>query len=277
VKVVKFFLCVVVVLAAFWPSVGKGMASSSNMLKDAKSYKIYYNAPNKRILSEMTNYDFVIIEPYHYTAAQVKQIKAKGTKVYGYISTMEAANWNQELMKRFAPEDFFYRNDQKIYYPEWDSYLMDITSVHYRGVLMEEIQNHIAQKGFDGIFLDTVGDIDNEHKGDVLLEQQQGLKTFLQDIQAKYPHLSMIQNWGFGTLKTTTAPYVDAIMWEDFHYKKVSRDGWSLDRIRDLQLLRKQYGLEVLTVSFTEKGKSALFAKQNGFIHFHTNRGYDVW
>ncbi|UOY92221.1 endo alpha-1,4 polygalactosaminidase [Ectobacillus sp. JY-23] len=276
-KVVKFLFCVVVALAAFWPSIGKVQASLVNPLKGAKTYKIFYNAPNKRMLSQLATYDFVIIEPYHYNATKIQQLQAKGTKVYGYISTMEAASWNQELMKRFAAKDFFYRGGKKVHYAEWDSYLMDITSVHYRGILMEEIKKHIVEKGFDGIFLDTVGDIDNEHTGSVLLQQRQGMKTFLQGIQKKYPNLSLIQNWGFATLKSTTAPYVDAIMWEGFHYKSVARDEWSLNRIRDLHALRKQYEIEVLTVSSAEKEKSTLLAKQNGFIHFHTNRGYDAW
>ncbi|WP_162144555.1 endo alpha-1,4 polygalactosaminidase [Ectobacillus panaciterrae] len=278
-KAARFIACLMFAFAAFLPNGARAMETGNmpNVLNSMKSYKIFYNAPNSQIISQLGTYDFVMIEPYHYTAEQIQKIKASGTRVFGYISTMEAANWNQQLMAQFEPQDYFYRDGEKVHFAQWDSYLMDIASPHYQQILMSEIEKNIAAKGFDGIFLDTVGDIDNEHSGTVLQTQREGMKMFLKGIKETYPGMALIQNWGFETLKTTTAPYVNAIMWEDFNYSTVAKDQWSLDRIQDLQTLHSQYNIEVLTVSCAEKTKSTQLAQKYGFIHYHTNRGYDIW
>ncbi|MFX3623156.1 MAG: endo alpha-1,4 polygalactosaminidase [Ectobacillus sp.] len=278
-KTMKYaFVCLVLAVTSLF-QMQAASAAAPNILDGQGSYKIYYGAPNNRILAQLGSYDFVIIEPYHYSSEQIKQIQENGTLVFGYISTMEAANWNTVLMAKMEPGDFFYRGGEKVRYTQWDSYLMDIASVHYRQVLMDEIKMQIAEKGFDGIFLDTVGDIDDEHGNNitVLNEQRQGMKELLEGIKQQYPSMALIQNWGFETLKTTTAPYVNAIMWENFNYRAVAKDAWSLNRIKDLQQLQQSYGLEVLTVSFAQQAQSAQFAKKHGFIHYHAGRGYDRW
>lgn len=39
-----------------------------------------------------------------------------------------------------------------MYFSEWDSYLVDMTSAHYQELLLEEIKTQIVQKGLDGVF-----------------------------------------------------------------------------------------------------------------------------
>ena len=47
---------------------------------------------------------------------------------------------------------------------------MNLTSTHYQDILLAEIEKQIVQKGLDGVFLDTVGNInsylpEDEQKG----------------------------------------------------------------------------------------------------------------
>ncbi|MYL37440.1 endo alpha-1,4 polygalactosaminidase [Halobacillus litoralis] len=253
-------------------------AQSSNPLSNVQSYKIYYDYPTDAILNQMQAYDAVMIEPVLYTKDQIETIQQSGTLVYGYINTMEADNWNTALISQLEESDFFHRDGERVYYPEWDSYLTDITSDHYQQVLLAEIEKQITAKGLDGVFLDTVGNIDNEHCGsDVLDDQRAGMAVFLQEIRRQHPSLSLIQNWGFGTLSTTTYPYVDGIMWENFNYSTVSTNQWSQNRIEDLQQLQTETGLEVLTVSFTEKTKSTNYAASKNFKHYHESSHYNAW
>ncbi|MFK3959805.1 endo alpha-1,4 polygalactosaminidase [Guptibacillus hwajinpoensis] len=253
--------------------------AASHPLSDVTSYKVYYDAPTTRLITKMKQYDVMIIEPVYYSKQQISEIKSSGTKVYGYINTMEADNWNTALINQLNEDDFFHRNGERVHYTEWDSYLTDITSVHYRDVLLSEVTEQIADKGLDGVFLDTVGDIDNEHweNPTVLQAQQEGMVTFLQQIKQEHPSLSLIQNWGFQTLKNYTSPYVDAIMWENFNYSTVSKDEWSNDRMADLKDIQQETNLAVFTVSTEQKWKSISYAESNGFIHFHTRNGYNSW
>lgn len=253
--------------------------ATSHPLSDVTSYKVYYDAPTTRLIAKMKQYDVMIIEPVYYSKQQISEIKSSGTKVYGYINTMEADNWNTALINQLNEDDFFHRNGERVHYTEWDSYLTDITSVHYRDVLLSEVTKQIADKGLDGVFLDTVGDIDDEHWENpaVLQAQQEGMVTFLQQIKQEHPSLSLIQNWGFQTLKDYTSPYIDAIMWENFNYTTVSKDEWSKDRMADLKDIQQETNLAVFTVSTEQKWKSTAYAKSNGFVHFHTRNGYNSW
>ncbi|MBN6186790.1 endo alpha-1,4 polygalactosaminidase [Aneurinibacillus sp. BA2021] len=254
-------------------------AANPSPFQNVTSYKIFYGKPTTRIFSEMKNYNLVIVEPYQYTKAEVERIKKGGTMVIGYVSAMEVAAWNQTLLNKCEPADFFLRNNEKVHFTEWDSYLMDITSPHYQQVLLDEVRNQVAAKGFDGVFLDTVGDIDDQHGNDpvMLTLQQFGMATVMSEIKAQFPGLYLIQNWGFGTLANYTAPYVDGFMWENFEYTVVAKDQWAQDRIAELHALQQKYAFSVFTVSFNGKAKSTDYANKQGFIHFHTTKGFDVW
>ncbi len=275
-KRVTSFLCILLLgVLLMTPLTGK--AQQNNPLDAAKTYKVYYDAPSAAKIKKMQQYDVMIIEPVFYTPAQIKEIKKYGTKVYGYINTMEADNWNVDLMKKLNESDFFHRDGQRIHYAEWDSYLTDITSAHYQTVLMQEIEKQIVVKGLDGVFLDTVGNIDNEHSGQpqILEQQQVGMTKFLKSVKVKHPALSLIQNWGFGTLKYHTYPYVDGIMWENFNYSSVANDQWSKDRMADLQKLSQTQDIKTLTISSVQGAKSAAYAQKNGFLHLKSNVDLD--
>ncbi len=250
-----------------------------NPLDGVKNYQVYYGHPNETIIKDMQNYDLVIIEPLHYTKAQVEQIKLRGTKVLGYISVMEVATWNTGLMSKLQSGDFFTRNGQRVHYPEWDSYLTNIASTHFQGLLLTEIQNQVVAKGIDGVFMDTVGDIDNEHLNNptVLKQQRDGLVNFLKEARARYGNIAMVQNWGFDTLETSTATYVDGIMWESFNADTIKSDAWSQNMIKKLQAVDAKHSVKTLTISTRQSAESHKLAKDSGFIHFHEADEYVNW
>jgi len=250
-----------------------------NPLDGVKNYQVYYGHPTAAILKDMQNYDLVIIEPLHYTKAQVEQIKARGTKVLGYISVMEVATWNTGLMSKLQSGDFFTRNGQRVHYSEWDSYLTNIASPHFQGLLLTEIQNQVVAKGIDGVFMDTVGDIDNEHLNNptVLKQQRDGLVNFLKQARVRYGEIAMVQNWGFDTLETSTAPYVDGIMWESFNADTIKSDAWSQNMIKKLQAVDAKHSVKTLTISTRLSADSHKLAKDSGFIHFHEADAYVNW
>ncbi|TCI57473.1 glycosyl hydrolase [Exiguobacterium sp. SH1S21] len=270
-RTMSMFCAFVVGLSILTPLTAN--AQTSNPLSGVKSYKIYYDAPTKAQMKKMQRYDLMIIEPVYYSAAQIKELKKYGTKVYGYINTMEADNWNVDFMKQLNESDFFHRDGKRVHYAEWDSYLTDITSSHYQALLVAEVNKQIVNKGLDGVFLDTVGNIDNEHwqQPAVLAAQRDGMSQFMSTLRVQHPSLSLIQNWGFGTLKSHTYRYVDGVMWESFNHSVISKDQWSKDRIQELRTISEAYDIKTLTVSSAQQAKSKALAETNGFIHFHSN------
>lgn len=246
---------------------------------EIETYKIFYNVPTDEIIADMSRHDLVIIEPIWYTTEQIEAIQSKGTKVLGYINVMEADTWNRALIGQMEEDDFFYRDGERIYFQRWDSYLTNIASANFRKILIREIQKQIINKHIDGIFLDTVGDIDDVHLDypTDLAEQLDGLETFLKSIQGTYPGVPIVQNWGIETLERTSAPYVDGFMWEGFNYTAITSDSWSMEKIERLNALRETYDIAVLTVSDTEESASRDLAEANGYIHYHEPTYYDTW
>ncbi|TCI26048.1 hypothetical protein EVJ32_07345 [Exiguobacterium sp. SH5S4] len=278
-KLKKFIMSLTVVLLIVSLNMSKTGAQTMNPLDGVKNYQVYYGHPTETIIKDMQNYDLVIIEPLHYTKAQVEQIKSRGTKVLGYISVMEVATWNTGLMSKLQSGDFFTRNGQRVHYPEWDSYLTNIASPHFQGLLLTEIQNQVIAKGIDGVFMDTVGDIDNEHLNNptVLKQQRDGLVNFLKEARARYGSIAMVQNWGFDTLETSTAPYVDGIMWESFNADTIKSDAWSQNMIKKLQAVDTKHSVKTLTISTRQSAESHKLAADSKFIHFHEADAYVNW
>lgn len=257
---------------------GDGGEVAKNPLSGVSNYKIYYDAPTPELIESMKGYDLVIVESTYYDAEMVDEIQESGTKVYGYISVMEAANWNQEYMSKFKEEAFYKRDGERVHYAEWDSYLMDISNGHYREVLLAETREQVIDKGFDGVFLDTVGDIDNEFWNDPeeLANQREGLVKYLEVLKNE-EQISTIQNWGFDTLKTTSVDLVDGIMWEGFTKSVVGNDDWAQDRIAELKAFEASGQVEVLTVSTDRSEENDAYAKSHGFVHYTDKEGYNVW
>ncbi|WP_345240538.1 endo alpha-1,4 polygalactosaminidase [Pontibacillus salipaludis] len=259
--------------------VPSSVRASSPIFEDVTSYQIYYDPVTTKIEKDMRRYDLVILEPREVTKEQVSRIQNSGTMVLGYVNVMEADEWNVEVMKQLQEEDFFYRNGEKVFFPEWNSYLMDLTSSHYQSVLRTDLKAQVIDKGFDGIFFDTVGDIDDQHSQNstVLTAQRNAYVELLKFVRHEYGQIPIIQNWGFDTLKTTSAPYVDGVMWEGFQYSAVACDEWSQNRIADLIRLRAKYDIDVFTVSYKSKKKSMTYARERGFIHTHEPDHYNQW
>lgn len=109
--------------------------------------------------NQIMQMDLGIVDPIEMQQEYISAA-ANGNIGYGYINAMEGDKWNKELYHQFKEDDFYKdENGTKIYFEQWDSYMMDMTSFHYQEILMKEIEKQVVQKGLDGVFLDTVGNI----------------------------------------------------------------------------------------------------------------------
>ncbi|WP_422067247.1 putative glycoside hydrolase [Sporolactobacillus shoreae] len=239
-------------------------------MNSIKSVKVYYGEATPSAISALSKYGAVIIEPYAFSKAQVDTLKAHGTKVYGYLSVMELEDQNKGLVN---DSDYFYYHGKKYRIPQWKTYIMDLSKPHYQDILMNKVNSQIAAKDMDGVFLDTVGDIDDYFYKDPAVQNQfrQAYKTLLGKIKSSYPGLSLIQNWGFDTVKSTSAPYINGVMWEDFDKSVVSTDEWSQNWINYFRSVSGS--IRLITVAPNTSSES--YAQQLGFIS--TLNGNDIY
>ncbi|MGX6443170.1 putative glycoside hydrolase [Neobacillus sp. K501] len=250
------------------------MIPFNNPLTNVKNYKIYYGEVNDSEAEQLGNYDMAILEPHQVNKEHVSKIKETGTLTFGYISIMELQNWDKKFVSKVKESDYLLDNAEKIYIDKWDTYLMDIASTRYQQLLINEIEEEIIQKKFDGIFLDTVGDIDDFYHDneEVSAHLRAGYHVLLQTITQKYPDMLLIQNWGFPTLKTISKDYVDGIMWEDFNKKQLTNSQWGQKWVKYLQKLQQKENLAVFTVVHDKN--SAKYSEEQGFIPFENKNDH---
>jgi len=273
-------LCVVfLICSSTVGSISKSIGMP-NPLNNMKSYKVFYDEPTKQIINQMAAYDVVIVEPLYYTKELVKEIQAKGVQLYAYVSVMESDSWNKNRMSKIKKEDYYYKNGKEVYFEEWDSYLMNLTSKHYQNVLFEEIEQQGIDKGFNGIFLDTVGDIDDQFYYTNKAEYKKQAKSFvllMERVIKKHGDISFIQNWGINLFRDYTHIYMDGMMWEDFEPRNISNDDWAKDRLKDLKTLQKKQDFKVLTLSFSDGSRSKKLSSRYGFVHYHEAKSFNEW
>lgn len=249
-------------------------------LAEVEQFNYYLDEGTQAIGEEMKKVDLVIIEPILMQEEYITAAQDSGTLVYGYINSMEADKWNQALYHQLLENDFYKdENGNKMYFEKWDSYLMDMSSEHYQHILIEEIKAQITDKKFDGVFLDTVGNIDSYLSGSEQKKQNEALTLFIKKIKNENGNLSIAQNWGFDTLAKYTAPYVDFIMWEDFSYSVVGEDEWALEKMDQLKQIRNRYHTQVVTIAFKDEEKSNKLARKHGFKFLYHPEGsyYNKW
>ncbi|MEK3800634.1 endo alpha-1,4 polygalactosaminidase [Peribacillus sp. FSL H8-0477] len=249
-------------------------------LAEVEQFNYYLDEGTQAIGEEMKKVDLVIIEPILMQEEYITAAQDSGTLVYGYINSMEADKWNQALYHQLLENDFYKdKNGNKMYFEKWDSYLMDMSSEHYQHILLEEIKAQITDKKLDGVFLDTVGNIDSYLSGSEQKTQNEALTSFVKKIKNENGNLSIAQNWGFDTLAKYTAPYVDFIMWEDFSYSVVREDEWALEKMDQLKQIRNRYHTQVVTIAFKDEEKSKQLARKHGFKFLYHPEGsyYNKW
>ncbi|WP_458459946.1 endo alpha-1,4 polygalactosaminidase [Pseudobutyrivibrio sp.] len=243
-------------------------------------YKYYLNDGSPEITQKMKTMDLVVVEPLGHTKESIKEVRDSGTIVFAYINSMEADKWNEELYSKFVESDFWHDSKgNRMYHSEWDSYELDMTSQHTQELLLEEIEKLVVNGGYDGVFLDTVGNIDSYHTGQDNINQQKAMKQFMQKIKERFNGLPIAQNWGFTTLEDYTAPYVDFIMWEGFNPSYINGNEWASEQIKMLQQKRSEYGVQTFTVSYEEKDKARALAESYGFKNLYNPAGsyYNTW
>lgn len=221
------------------------------------SFHIFYGHPNEAIVAKLATKDAAIVEPTAFTKEQTSNLQEEGVRLFGYVSLMQLENWNEKLKKKVIPSDYAKQNGNTIYIKEWDTYVMNISEKHYRDILLWKIKSEIATKELDGIFFDTVDDLDYYFRDDPVLQNKmrKGYSLLLDEIKQKYPELLIIQNRGFDSYKTVSRKKVDGLLWEGFSEKDIKSSEWAKNWLTYLKKEQRWGHVRVMTVVTDEASK----------------------
>lgn len=231
---------------------------NSEQEKSIKSFVIYYGKLKDDIIYKLSKYETVILEPRNAKRNQIIKLKELGCKVLGYTSVIEQ-NENSIDFKSLKNDWFYKVNGRKLRNDRWQSWYMDIRNRGYQNFLMEQIFFHIVNKELDGVFLDTVGDIDDLNwKEKDKREMREAYRDFLKRIKTNYKDLKIVQNWGFQTAKEYSYEYLDGIMWEGFTFDILEKDEWSKNRFKEINDMKLDF---YIVAPYEEKIDNIIFNK----------------
>lgn len=261
--------------------IGIGCARKKhNPLKEIKNFKIYYGETNEQIVEDMKLLDLIILEPLQLTTSQVQEVRERGTKVIGYISVMEIGKWDKDIIEALLPEDLLYIQGKQIRVEQHDQDVGDIRSKHYQEILMQAIEQRIALKELDGIFLDTV-DLVDFVAADVRTKKslQKGYLYFLKKIKRKYPYLLLIQNRGFEVFNKGSNHYIEGLLWENFSSPLITSDEYTDVLINRLSAVEKRKNIRIFTVFYNNERENKEYIKGLGWVPLYHPRGsvYNDW
>lgn len=238
------------------------------------SYAVCYSEnPDCEALAK---FSLVVLDPG--TNADVAALKAKGVKVIAYLSVGEI-NSATEPFERMSKRGALLGEN-----PDWPgSYYVNIASAAWSREVLDNAIPRIVKKGFDGLFLDTLGSpLALAEKNLSSLENpEETVYRFLRRIRSKFPDLYIIAN-NFEDHSDVAAPCVDAfnvesvVLTYNFAEKKYepARDDSVSVRIEKLNGIAARYGLDVFVVDYAPEASAevALAAyerlKKLGFTPF---------
>lgn len=241
------------------------MVVSCRTTRDVEAFAISYGRLNPSVIK---NFDFVIAEPDQFSREQVHYLHHKNQKLLGYISLGEV-NSSRSYYNDLKSRGFLGTNKN------WGASFLNLADSVTRKVLVDRAGQIIA-KGFDGLFLDTVDDVEQGTGRGAL---QPYMVEVIKEIRSRYPSIRIVQNNGLFLLDRT-AKYINGVLVEDvasdynfrtksYHIKAQKNFE---KRVSELKTVAKKYHKPIYIVDYavtTEmRNKLSNMLRSTGFSYY---------
>lgn len=254
------------------------MMNKRSLFKNCKNYSLYYGVNNCECLSK---YNIAIVEPQGQNEESINIMHAEGTLVIAYVSVIEIFEGLSNY-KFLREDDFLKIGNKRITNETFNTFLADLRSKRWNSILQHHIGDLILNRNYDGIFLDTIGDIEfpifNQQLRDQLICEAVNL---IIKIRQLYDDIIIIQNNGLNKLVDNTSKYIDGVCWENAMFGSLDdsdwfeyithklKKMWNNEQVKVLLLYEeKNINMELQeynSVSYAEK-----LAEKNGFLLYKT-------
>jgi endo-alpha-1,4-polygalactosaminidase (GH114 family) len=219
----------------------RGQMSRIKRFSRVTNYVLYYGLGREK---DISRFDLAIVEPAGQTKESIEVVKSSGTLLLAYISIMELALWEKEL-KLLEKDDFIHHQGEPLI-NSFNNYVLDIRSDRWKNIIMERAENLLHHHRYDGLFLDTIGDIEwagfTCETGDSLLL---AAANIVKDLRDQFPDYLLLQNNGFNRLFDYTARHIDGICWENPVFSDESYALWSQAILEKLSWYQIKEGIKI--------------------------------
>ena len=280
-------LCAGHALAAEPSPSADGARQPPRTVADVQSWCLYYGDWATNVVDRLAQYEFVVVDPAALRGKAdetIAALHARGCLVAGYLSCFEVAKWNRYL-PRVKPE-WRVKVDGKNWVPWGANEAASLAEPEWRELLVELMRTEVFDHGCDGVFMDTLADLDNPRlPEDERARQLDGLGAFAEAYDAAYPDKFFVANWTLQRTLPILAPHIDAVCWEDFDPKNFegSASGWMKGVAKKLAAESAKHSFRVLTLWNVDAPGDDLPARQEkmrensarlGCLPFCTSGGY---
>ena len=242
--------------------------AATRRLSGVKTWALYYGTTRPAGLQA---YDLAVVAPEGWDKPSVAALKSRGTVAMAYLPVLE----QQKRAGSPAPSNVLVVDGKPMEQPLWHTWVLDP-----RHELTEERVLHMAEalvaQGFDGFFLDTVGDVENVRLLPARLRflLVPAAARIVAALRHRYPDRPIIQNWGLGALLDLTQQHIDGVCWEDF--PTGYPDAWQEQLALRLSALADQ-GLKVFALNQQPSETPPPLATRLGFCWYGAPSSYTLW
>lgn len=223
-----------------------GQGAAQERLMKVRSWICFYGSS---FPSNIRDYDlYVLARTGH---PDISPLKQKGSIVVGYVSAGEINMHDESFAK--VPKDILLEENK-----DWEgAHRVDIRSVKWHSVVLNELVPSALKEGFDGIFIDTIDTA-------LYLENEKGLKgsvesavSLIRKIRQRHPGIVILLNNGL-FLVDKVGDAIDALVVEDvytlydFKTKRYSMasDEWTKERLGPIDSFRERFAKPVLSLDY---------------------------
>ncbi|MEX2416690.1 MAG: endo alpha-1,4 polygalactosaminidase [Paenibacillaceae bacterium] len=244
---------------------------------EARNFVVYYGHGQANVMSK---YDIAIVEPAGQTEESLKEMQEAGTLVFAYVSMTEVPKYDQ-LKTLLREVDYLKLNGEIVANEEYHTLVADLRSSNWIGLLLHRIGGHLRNSNYDGIFMDTISNVEwPSLPAGMRAEQQAAALELVKRIRKLHPNHLIIQNNGLEILCVETAPYIDGICWENPDFVRPETYSWHETVRLRLKQLAANNNTRILFLqekSTTNKRglESAVnWAKRENYLHYLSSNHY---
>lgn len=250
-------------------------------LRCSQSYTVYYGTGETRRLSE---FDLAVVEPQGQNEDNVQILKKSGTLALAYLSVVEI-NPGDPLFRELENEDFLTVGGKPVINQVCGNLSADLRSSRWQRTLMHLSGRLLLLGGYDGLFLDTIGNVEaNYLPQEVRSVQVQAAVEFVRELKKRFPEHLLVQNNGLERLIDHTVSNIDGVCWENPPVHASASQAWVGAVTGKLRELQMKQGLKVLLLCEKTAGAETgadrpwvsvrQMAEENGFLFSLSPKDY---
>lgn len=244
----------------------------------AKNYALYYGYGKGEKLS---CFDLIIVEPKGFAITEFKKLRETNKVLFTYLSLVEV-HPTDSIFQQLTKEDLLVVDGKPMINEAFGTYIVNLQSKKWMNHLLEKVSYHTEVLKVDGLFLDTIGNIElSSIPSSEKKTQLKEIINFLHTFKMLYPTHLLIQNNGLEVVCLETAPYIDGICWENPPLSSLANKEWTDQIFQRLSLLKEEFQLKVfLLVEMTSEQKKEAYlvakevAKERDFLLYFAPKDY---